>query len=119
MRAATGRPLIMSGRSPAFHRELTKKWILEQPRVPVRAMAGKPRSRKRLALQTFAVIQYLKSSSAARLDFNGLTTRPKKQSTRLLKCECPTCGYIARVAWKWLEDKGAPHCPEHGEMEVK
>jgi len=56
----------------------------------------------------------------ARLDFNGLTTRPKKQSTRLLKCECPACGYIARVAWKWLEEKGPPHCPEHGgAMEVK
>ena len=55
----------------------------------------------------------------ARLDFNGgLTTRPPKQTTRLLKCECPACGYIARVAWKWLEEKGAPHCPEHGAMEV-
>jgi hypothetical protein len=35
----------------------------------------------------------------------------KKQSTRLLKCECPQCGYVARVAKKWL-DVGAPVCPE-------
>ena len=34
----------------------------------------------------------------------------KKQTTRLLKCECPACGYTARVTRKWLEH-GAPYCP--------
>jgi len=34
----------------------------------------------------------------------------KKQSTRLIKTECPRCGYTARVARKWL-DVGAPVCP--------
>ena len=41
----------------------------------------------------------------------------KKQSTRLIKCECPECGYNVRVTRKWLE-VGLPGCPEHGEMEV-
>jgi len=34
----------------------------------------------------------------------------KKQTTRLIKTECPRCGYTARVARKWL-DVGAPICP--------
>lgn len=42
---------------------------------------------------------------------------PKKQSTRLLKCECETCGYTVRTTAKWLE-VGPPHCPEHGAMQV-
>lgn len=41
----------------------------------------------------------------------------KKQSTRLLKCVCPDCGYTVRVAGKWLVEMGAPHCPDHGEMD--
>lgn len=36
----------------------------------------------------------------------------KKQTTRLLKCECGNCGYTVRVASKWLEASGAPICPE-------
>lgn len=34
----------------------------------------------------------------------------KKQSTRLLKVECPGCGYVVRVTQKWL-DVGLPSCP--------
>lgn len=34
----------------------------------------------------------------------------KKQTTRMLKCECETCGYTARVSKKWI-DLGAPWCP--------
>lgn len=41
-----------------------------------------------------------------------LTRDPKlKQTTRLLKCECPECGYVARVTAKWIEQAGAPICP--------
>lgn len=36
----------------------------------------------------------------------------EKQSTRLKKCECPACGYIARVTAKWVDSKGPPVCPE-------
>lgn len=44
----------------------------------------------------------------ARLDSSKRPT--KKQTTRMLKCECPECGYTARVAQKWI-DAGAPICP--------
>lgn len=35
----------------------------------------------------------------------------KKQTTRLVKAECPDCGYNVRVTRKWLEESGAPLCP--------
>ncbi|PJG45687.1 transcription elongation protein SprT [Sphingobium sp. LB126] len=55
----------------------------------------------------------------ARLDTAGETTAPKKQTTRLLKCDCATCGYTVRTARKWLEQAGAPLCPieGHGPMQ--
>lgn len=40
----------------------------------------------------------------------SLNTR-KKQSTRLLKCECEGCGYTVRITRKWLDTGGAPICP--------
>ena len=39
--------------------------------------------------------------------------RPKKQSTRMLKAECPECGYTIRLAKKWAE-VGLPSCPSDG-----
>lgn len=36
--------------------------------------------------------------------------RVAKQSTRMVKCECPDCGYTARTTRKWLEI-GTPICP--------
>jgi SprT-like family len=39
----------------------------------------------------------------------------KKQGTRLLKCECPDCGYLCRVTAKWIE-VGFPTCPCGTEM---
>ena len=38
----------------------------------------------------------------------------KKQSTRLIKCECGECGYTVRTTQKWLVF-GAPLCPCNGE----
>jgi hypothetical protein len=35
----------------------------------------------------------------------------KKQKTALLRCECPQCGYLARVTAKWVDSVGAPICP--------
>lgn len=35
----------------------------------------------------------------------------KKQSTRMLKVECPSTGYTLRTTRKWLEEYGAPICP--------
>lgn len=34
----------------------------------------------------------------------------KKQTTRMIKCECPNCGYTARTTQKWIAI-GAPICP--------
>ncbi len=44
----------------------------------------------------------------------------KTQTTRLIKCECATCGYTARTTAKWLNALGAPICPgeDHGTMEA-
>lgn len=40
------------------------------------------------------------------------SNRPtKKQTTRMVKCECKECGYSCRTSRKWLEDSGAPLCP--------
>lgn len=36
----------------------------------------------------------------------------KKQTTRLLKVQCPVCGYIARVTRTWLDEAGTPVCPQ-------
>lgn len=47
---------------------------------------------------------------------DSLKEPSKKQSTRMLKCECPECGYTCRVSNKWLEEVGEPHCPDHGAM---
>jgi hypothetical protein len=33
----------------------------------------------------------------------------RKQSTRLLKLECPGCGYVIRTTQKWIE-VGMPTC---------
>lgn len=35
----------------------------------------------------------------------------KKQGTRLLKCECETCGYVVRTTRQWVENAGTPICP--------
>lgn len=35
----------------------------------------------------------------------------KKQTTRMKKCECSACGYVARTVKKWLDLFGAPICP--------
>ena len=43
----------------------------------------------------------------------------KKQGTRMVKCECPSCSYTVRTTRKWLE-LGAPRCPQnHGPMKFE
>ena len=51
-------------------------------------------------------------------DDEPASSRPKKQTTRMKKCECAECGYTARVTQKWLV-VGPPRCPEHGPMQVE
>lgn len=41
----------------------------------------------------------------------GQSSNGPKQSTRMIKVECPTCGYLVRTSAKWLE-VGLPMCPE-------
>lgn len=43
----------------------------------------------------------------------------KKQESRMKKCACDDCGYTVRVAQKWIDEVGLPHCPEHGAMTEK
>lgn len=43
----------------------------------------------------------------------AIKKRAGKQTTRLLKVQCPECGYVARVTRKWLDEVGAPLCPVH------
>ena len=39
----------------------------------------------------------------------------KKQTTRMIKCECGSCGYTVRTSSKWLDTWGAPLCPCNSE----
>jgi hypothetical protein len=41
----------------------------------------------------------------------------KKQTTRMLKVECPACGCIVRMTAKWIEDAGIPTCACGTQME--
>jgi hypothetical protein len=38
-------------------------------------------------------------------------TARKRQGTRLLKLQCPTCLYTVRITRKWLDEVGPPACP--------
>jgi len=42
---------------------------------------------------------------------HSMTTGEKKQTARLIKAECGPCGYTVRVTRKWLDEAGAPLCP--------
>jgi hypothetical protein len=35
----------------------------------------------------------------------------KKQTTRMIKCTCPDCGYSLRTTQKWIDEPGPPLCP--------
>lgn len=49
------------------------------------------------------------------------TIRPPQPGSRLLKCECIDCGYLARVTQKWIDKHGPPRCAveAHGQMVVE
>lgn len=40
----------------------------------------------------------------------------QRDSTRMLKVICPTCGYLLRTTRHWLERKGTPVCPDGTRM---
>lgn len=76
-----------------------RRWHFRQG-IPIREI------RRRTGLSRNTIRKYLRDA-------------PKKQKTRMLKCECATCGYTVRTARKWLELAGAPLCPieDHGRMQ--
>jgi hypothetical protein len=41
---------------------------------------------------------------------------PKKQGTRMIKVECGSCGCVARMTRKWLDEIGPPTCGCGGDM---
>jgi hypothetical protein len=46
-----------------------------------------------------------------------VSTRPRKQSNRHVRCACPARGYVVRTARKWLDQVGPPLCPLHEAMQ--
>lgn len=57
--------------------------------------------------------------AAFRPRVNGTSSTGPKQSTRMVKCECATCGYIVRTSRKWI-DLAVPECPvDRRPMEVQ
>lgn len=43
----------------------------------------------------------------------GMSSAKPKQKTNLLKCECDTCGFVARVTRVWIDRAGgAMRCPD-------
>jgi hypothetical protein len=56
-----------------------------------------------------------KVGSYPHMGLNPVLSGVKKQGTRLLKGECPDCGYTIRVTQKWA-DAGMPVCPCGEEM---
>ena len=45
------------------------------------------------------------------------SSKPKTQTTRMLKVVCKECGCVVRMTRKWLDDAGLPTCGCGGEME--
>ena len=83
-------------------------------------MTGKPTQCKAgelLAEKIRGLIKRLPPYPHAALDFKQKPT--KTQKTKLLKASCPKCGYIVRVSEKCVNEVGAPHCPNHGEMIIE
>jgi len=70
---------------------------------------------EKLAQRLGTIAETLGPLPHAALDFS---TR-KKQTTRLVRAQCSSCGYIARLARLWVERIGPPHLPgsrRHGRM---
>lgn len=57
------------------------------------------------------IIESLGALPAAKLDDSWLTV-DKKQKTRLIKCECTSCGFIMRTTATWLNSAAYIRCPD-------
>ncbi|MEU4568633.1 hypothetical protein [Micromonospora sp. NPDC023956] len=63
-----------------------------------------------LAQKLAAMSDFLGPYPHARLANPSAGQGEKKQSTRMIKCQCE-CGYTARTTRKWLDEVGPPLCP--------
>jgi len=66
-------------------------------------------------------VDYAKSVIAVIGEYPAGNINPimiKKQTTRLVKCECDGCGYTVRTTRKWIEAAGAPICPTDNEQMI-
>jgi hypothetical protein len=54
-------------------------------------------------------VAILPAYPGAKLSTEGDSNKPKKQNTRMLKAECPCCGYTIRLTKKWAM-LGLPNC---------
>jgi hypothetical protein len=73
---------------------------LEEPWTATTASAGLEPKLKEIATA-------LGPYPHARIDIKA----GKKQTTRMIKCECPDCGYVCRTTKQWIDSAGAPLCP--------
>jgi hypothetical protein len=55
----------------------------------------------------------------ATLTPGGTVNGTPKQTTRMLKLECPSCGMVMRTTAKWLDAAGLPTCADGAEFELK
>jgi hypothetical protein len=90
---------VKEGHGPVFKRLATKLGLAGKMTATV---AG-----PELCKQLKAIAKKLGHYPHAVLTISGR----KKQTTRMIKCECRACGYACRTTSKWLESLGAPICP--------
>lgn len=98
--------LIHACRPDAKHgpkfRQLAEKLGLEGP---MKSTHGGPRFAELVGPMIAKIGEY----PHARLT-GGCGSNGPKQTTRMIKCECPMCGYVVRTTQKWL-DVAVPTCP--------
>jgi hypothetical protein len=94
--SAVGTP---AGHGPVFRRAALALGL----QGPMRSATAGPDLRAQLAAL---------ATRLGDLPHAGLFCDPtrKKQSTRLLKVDCPDCGYVARITARWIA-AGLPTCP--------
>jgi hypothetical protein len=97
------------------HREPSRSLALKMGLLgPMRSTTASPALRERLNALSQQLGPYphatLGTPSNATMDAPLDVPSWKPQGTRLLRCACPSCGYIARITQRWIA-VGLPVCP--------
>lgn len=71
-----------------------------------------------LAVDTFPTLYADILASLGPYPHAELSVGHKTQTTRMLKAECPHCGYTIRLSRKWA-DIGLPTCPTHSAVALR